>query len=319
MDASKHNLNQEAILSPKADQYQLKLRWLAPKPLVAGRGYLLRYQDTFVPITVTAIKYRLSPDTQEQLSAKYLREGEIGVVNVSMGQALEADLSVLKQAQVLDSNTFAVIADVWIDFPLMRATNLRWQQLCINKQARASQKQQQPTCLWFTGLSGSGKSTLANLLEQKLFEQGKHTYLLDGDNLRHGLNRDLGFTEADRVENIRRVIEVARLMVDAGLIVITSFISPFQAERQLARRLFAPGEFIEIYVNTPLHECEKRDVKGLYAKARRGEIKNFTGIDSVYEPPENPELIMDTCVHSSESCVEQIIDYLQAVSLRSNV
>uniref|UniRef100_UPI00210106B3 adenylyl-sulfate kinase n=2 Tax=Cellvibrio sp. OA-2007 TaxID=529823 RepID=UPI00210106B3 len=187
---------------------------------------------------------------------------------------------------------------------------MRWQSLSVDKSLRAAMKQQQPRCIWFTGLSGSGKSTLANMLEKRLCERGLHTYLLDGDNLRHGLNRDLGFTEADRVENIRRVAEVAKLMVDAGLIVLASFISPFQAERQMARRLFDVTEFVEVFVDTPLSECERRDVKGLYAKARRGELKNFTGIDSVYERPEHPELVVDTCDHSVEYCVEQIINTL---------
>ncbi|WP_331345127.1 adenylyl-sulfate kinase [Cellvibrio sp. UBA7661] len=198
---------------------------------------------------------------------------------------------------------------------MRRSTNIRWQQLSIDKAARAQQKKQVPVCIWFTGLSGSGKSTIANLLEKRLHDFGKHTYLLDGDNIRHGLNRDLGFTEADRVENIRRIAEVAKLMVDAGLMVITSFISPFKAERQMARELFSAGEFIEVFIDTPLAECEKRDVKGLYAKARRGELKNFTGIDSAYERPEHPELMFDTCLLSAEECVEKIIQNLPALEL----
>lgn len=181
--------------------------------------------------------------------------------------------------------------------------------LNVNQAARAARLNQRPTCVWFTGLSGSGKSTLANLLEQRLFDQGKHTYLLDGDNLRNGLNSDLGFTDKDRVENIRRVGEVARLMVDAGLVVIVSFISPFESDRRMARQLFAPGEFVEVYVETPLHECEKRDVKGLYAKARRGEIKNFTGIDSPYEPPQTPDLRLQTTQLAPMVCVEQILKF----------
>ncbi len=185
-----------------------------------------------------------------------------------------------------------------------------WQSFTLDKSARSMIKNQKPMCFWFTGFSGSGKSTIANALEQALFAQNKHTYLLDGDNLRHGLNRDLGFTEADRVENIRRVAEVSRLMVDAGLIVLASFISPYEAERLMARKLFAPGEFIEVFVDTPLNECEKRDAKGLYAKARRGELKNFTGIDSVYEPPRQPELHLDAANQSPEACVEQIMAFL---------
>lgn len=190
------------------------------------------------------------------------------------------------------------------------ACHLHWQTLELNQVARAAHKRQVPRCVWFTGLSGSGKSTLANLLEKRLYIEGCHTYLLDGDNVRHGLNRDLGFTEADRAENIRRAAEVARLMVDAGLIVLVSFISPFRAERQMARQLFAPGEFMEVFVDTPIAECEQRDVKGLYAKARRGELKHFTGIDSPYEPPEVPELRLLTTHVSPEACVEQVLHAL---------
>ena len=194
-----------------------------------------------------------------------------------------------------------------IHFALRRSLNVHWQAIEVTKAARAEMKHQVAKCLWLTGLSGSGKSTIANLLEKRLHAEGKHTYILDGDNVRHGLNRDLGFTEADRVENIRRVAEVAKLMVDAGLIVIVAFISPFRAERQLARSLFDPGEFIEVFVDTPLEECERRDVKGLYAKARRGELKNFTGIDSDYEPPESAEVHLQTVNMTPESCVDPII------------
>lgn len=191
------------------------------------------------------------------------------------------------------------------------AANLYWQALDMDKAARAGLKLQKPACLWLTGLSSSGKSTLANLLEKRLFASGRHTYLLDGDNLRHGLSRDLGFTEADRVENIRRVAEVARLMVDAGLVVIVAFISPFRAEREFARSLFDPGEFLEIFVDTPLAECERRDTKGLYAKARRGDLKNFTGIDSPYEQPESPDLRLDAAGNSPEACVDRILGVLK--------
>ena len=198
-----------------------------------------------------------------------------------------------------------------IDFAPRHASNTHWQVLEINKQVRAALKHQTPSCLWFTGLSGSGKSTVANLLEKCLHAEGNHTYILDGDNVRHGLNRDLGFTEADRVENIRRVAEVAKLMVDAGLIVLVSLISPFRKERQFARDLFAEGEFVEVFVDAPIEECEKRDPKGLYAKARRGEIINFTGIDSVYEPPKSPEIHLHTVGASPEACVDIVLQYLR--------
>lgn len=298
-------------MSPGADQYQIKIQWLAARALVAGRSYWLHYGEQQMPVTITAIKYRLHQETGEHLSTKNLVAGDTGVVNISTAQVLDVDAHLGAPLEILDTETRAVVANAVIEFALRRATNIHWQQLSIDKSARSQHKQQQPLCLWFTGLSGSGKSTIANLLEKRLFSMGKHTYLLDGDNLRHGLNRDLGFTEADRVENIRRVAEVAKLMVDAGLIVIASFISPFRAERQMARQLFASNEFIEVYVATPLAECEKRDTKGLYAKARRGELKNFTGIDSAYEAPEQPEIVVDTCELSAEACVEKILAALQ--------
>jgi len=301
-------------VSQTADQYQIKVSWISPRPLVAGRAYLLRRATEQVLVNVTALKYRQDQKTGEHLSAKKLNAGESGIANISTAQPISVDEHSNADFDFVDLQTSEFLGKGHIEFPLYRATNIRWQSLTVNKTARAEAKRQQPRCIWFTGLSGSGKSTIANLLEKKLFEQGCHTYLLDGDNLRHGLNRDLGFTEADRVENIRRVAEVAKLMVDAGLIVLASFISPFQAERQMARRLFADSEFVEIFVDTPLSECEKRDVKGLYAKARRGELKNFTGIDSAYEAPEQAQLVLDTCNNSPEQCVEQVISYLCAAN-----
>lgn len=297
-------------MSFTADQYQIKIVWLSARPLVAGRTYLLRRGKQELLVSVTALKYRQDEKTGEHLSAKKLNAGEFGVANISTAQPISVDENTNADFDFVDLQTSELLGNGHIEFPLYRATNIRWQSLSVDKTLRAAMKQQRPRCIWFTGLSGSGKSTLANLLEKKLCERGLHTYLLDGDNLRHGLNRDLGFTEADRVENIRRVAEVAKLMVDAGLIVLASFISPFQAERKMARRLFSEAEFVEVFVDTPLIECERRDVKGLYAKARRGELKNFTGIDSAYERPEHPELVVDTCRYSVEDCVEQIVTYL---------
>jgi len=210
----------------------------------------------------------------------------------------------------IDRLTNETVGAGMIDFSLRRASNIHWQALTVNRESRAEIKHQKARCLWFTGLSGSGKSTVANLVERRLHSLGRHTYILDGDNVRHGLNRDLGFTEADRVENIRRVAEVSKLMVEAGLIVLVSFISPYRSERQLARSLFEEGEFLEVFVDTPLEVCEQRDPKGLYAKARRGEILNFTGIDSDYERPENAELVLDTVANDPERCAELIVEQL---------
>lgn len=291
-----------------ADQFQAKVLWQAERPLVAGRTYSLVTKSKKVTFTVTNIKYREQERTNEHLSAKKINASERALINISTAEALLLEGG--EEFDILDVQTSEILGNGSVEFTLHRATNIRWQQLSINKNSRAQLKQQKALCIWFTGLSGSGKSTIANLLEKRLFDKNLHTYLLDGDNLRHGLNRDLGFTEADRVENIRRVGEVARLMVDAGLIVIASFISPYTSERRMARKLFLEGEFIEVFVDTPLSECEQRDVKGLYAKARRGELKNFTGIDSAYERPEHPELRIDTSNQSPEACVEHIMALL---------
>jgi bifunctional enzyme CysN/CysC len=298
-----------------ADQFEARLLWMDEHAMVAGRSYFLKLHAKEVSATVTAIKYREDIATGAHLAARSLEMNEIGVVNISTSHPVVfepyAKSRTLGGFILIDKLTLRTVGAGMIDFALRRSANIHWQAVDVDKQARAQSMHQQPRCIWFTGLSGSGKSTLANLLEKRLHAQGRHTYLLDGDNVRHGLNRDLGFTEADRVENIRRVAEVAKLMVDAGLIVIVSFISPFRAERRIARGLFEAGEFVEVYVDTPIEECEKRDPKGLYAKARRGQLTNFTGIDSRYEPPENPEVRVGTVGVSPESAVDCVIAWLE--------
>ncbi|NNF03848.1 MAG: adenylyl-sulfate kinase, partial [Rhodothermales bacterium] len=252
--------------------------------------------------------------TLDHLPAKTLELNEVGIVKVSAGKQIAFDPfdddSSTGSFILIDRETNSTVAAGMIEHPLRRATNIHWQEVVVHKQARAEQKHQTPRCLWFTGLSASGKSTIANAVEKRLHTLGRHTYLLDGDNVRHGLCRDLGFTDADRVENIRRIGEAARLMVDAGLIVICAFISPFKAERRMARQLFDEGEFIEIFVDTPLEVCEARDPKGLYAKARAGELPNFTGIDSPYERPENAECRLDGSEMSPEEAAERILEEL---------
>ena len=295
-----------------ADQFEAKILWMSEHALVAGRPYLLKLHARETNASVTAIKYREDVETGAHLAAKTLALNEIGVVNLSTTLPLVFEPYAANRTMggfiLIDKLTFETVGAGMIDFALRRASNIHWQAIDLNKATRAATMGQQPRCIWFTGLSGSGKSTIANLLEKRLHAQGRHTYLLDGDNVRHGLNRDLGFTEADRVENIRRVAEVAKLMVDAGLVVVVSFISPFRAERRMARELFAPGEFVEVFVDAPLEVCEKRDPKGLYAKARRGELRNFTGIDSAYEPPESPEVHLLTAEVDAEDCVRRLMD-----------
>lgn len=280
-----------------------------------GRPYLFRLHDAETTATATLIKYREEAATGARLAARTLARGEVGVVNLSLSQPVAfepyASNPSLGSFVLLDKLTSQTVGEGTIDFALRRASNLHWQAVDVHKQARAGLKHQRARCIWFTGLSASGKSTIANQLEKRLHADGRHTYLLDGDNVRHGLNRDLGFTEADRVENIRRIAEVARLMVDAGLIVIVSFISPFRAERRMARQLFEADEFVEVWVDTPLEECERRDPKGLYAKARRGELRNFTGIDSPYEPPEAAEVRIDTRLVAPAVAAEAIIERLE--------
>ncbi|AND71031.1 adenylylsulfate kinase [Dyella thiooxydans] len=291
-----------------ADQFAAHVLWMDEAALLPGRGYWLKIGSRTVGAQVTEIKHKVDVNTQDELAAKRLELNEVGYCNLSLDQAVAfepyATCRELGAFILIDRQTNATVGAGTLDFALRRADNIHWQHLDIDRAARARLKGQAPACLWFTGLSGSGKSTVANLVEKRLFAMGRHTYLLDGDNVRHGLNRDLGFTDEDRVENIRRVAEVAKLMVDAGLIVLVSFISPFRGERRMARELFAPGEFHEVFVDTPLAVCEARDVKGLYAKARAGGIRNFTGIDSPYEAPEAPEVHL----HGGEEAPEQLAE-----------
>ncbi len=291
-----------------ADQFAAHLLWMDESALLPGRGYWLKLGARTVGAQVTEIKHKIDVNTQEELAAKRLELNEVGYCNLALDQPIAfesyANCRELGAFILIDRQTNATVGAGTLDFALRRADNIHWQHLDIDRAARARIKGQSPGCLWFTGLSGSGKSTVANLVEKRLFALGRHTYLLDGDNVRHGLNRDLGFTDEDRVENIRRVAEVAKLMVDAGLIVLVSFISPFREERRMARELFAPGEFHEVFVDTPLAVCEARDVKGLYAKARAGGIKNFTGIDSPYEAPKAPEVHL----HGGEEAPEQLAE-----------
>jgi bifunctional enzyme CysN/CysC len=302
-----------------ADQFQATVIWMHEEPMFPGRPYLLKIGTRTVTASITSPRYKVNVNTLEHLAAKQLELNEIGVCNLSLDQAIPFDA----YAENRDMGGFVLIDRLsndtlgagLIHFALRRADNIHWQALDVNKTARARQKGQRSCILWFTGLSGAGKSTIANLIERRLLALGRHTYLLDGDNVRHGLNKDLGFTDADRVENIRRVAEVARLMVDAGLIVIVSFISPFRAERRMARELVAPGEFIEVFVDTPLSEAERRDVKGLYAKARRGELKHFTGIDSPYERPEHAEIRIDTTRVGPEEGAQAVITALEQAGI----
>jgi len=299
-----------------ADQFEADLLWMGEHVMLPGRPYAALIHTKSANLSITHIKHRLDINTGAHLAAKTLGLNEIATVNVSFDRSVPfapyAENKRLGAFIVIDKLTNETVGAALIRFALRRAVNVHWQALEVTKAARAEMKDQQARCLWFTGLSGSGKSTIANLLEKRLHADGKHTYVLDGDNVRHGLNRDLGFTEEDRVENIRRVAEVAKLLVDAGLIVIVAFISPYRAERQLARNLFDDGEFVEIFVDTPLEECERRDVKGLYAKARRGELKNFTGIDSDYESPQAPEIHLRTVEAKPETCVDQIVRLLRS-------
>lgn len=300
-----------------ADQFQAHMIWFDPSPMIPGRSYILRTETDSVNATVTALKHQVNINSFVREAAKSLQMNEIGVCNISTQAPIVFDAYKDDRTTgnfiIVDRISNATVGAGMIDFPLRRADNVHWQATDVNKSARSAMKNQKPAVLWFTGLSGSGKSTIANALDKVLHARGKHTYLLDGDNVRHGLNRDLGFTDEDRVENIRRVAEVAKLMADAGLIVLVSFISPFRDERRMARELMEKGEFIEIFVDTPLEECARRDPKGLYEKALAGKISNFTGISSPYEVPENPELHLHTVGHEPISLALKIEEYLDQI------
>jgi bifunctional enzyme CysN/CysC len=302
-----------------ADQFECHLVWMDDEPLLPGRPYLLKLGARTVNATVTEIKHKVNVNTLEHTATKTLALNEIGVCNLGLDRAVAFDPYAANRDMggfiLIDRLSNHTVGAGMLHFALRRAHNIHLQAFDVDKAARAALLGQKPAVLWFTGLSGSGKSTIANLVTKKLYAMGRHTYLLDGDNVRHGLNRDLGFTDADRVENIRRVAEVAKLMVDAGLIVITSFISPFRAERRLARNLLEPGEFIEVFVDVPLEVAESRDVKGLYAKARRGQLPHFTGIDSPYEDPEDAELRLPAAAITAEQAADRVLDKLREMGV----
>ncbi len=312
-------LSTTSALPGVADQFDVTIIWMADEPMLPGRPYWMKVGTKTVTATVTEPKYKVNVNTLEHLAAKKLALNEIGVCNISTDQPIAFDPYTENRDTggfiLIDRLTNATVGAGLIHFALRRSQNIHWQALDVNKTARAAMKGQKPCVLWFTGLSGAGKSTIANLVEKQLLSLGRHTYLLDGDNVRHGLNRDLGFTDTDRVENIRRVAEVAKLMSDAGLIVMVSFISPFRAERRMARSLFEFGEFFEVHVDAPLAVVEGRDPKGLYKKARRGELKNFTGIDSPYEPPEKPEIYIDTLAKPAEESATLIVEELRKAGM----
>lgn len=318
VDCSRGDVIALADMPPQnADQFEANLVWMADEPMVPGRAYWLKLGTQTVSATVQAPKYQVNVNTLEQLAAKTLELNAIGVAEITTDRQIVFDAyaenHTLGGFILIDKITNATIAAGMLNFSLRRAQNVHWQAIDISREAHARQKGQSPKLLWFTGISGSGKSTIANLVEKKLHALGRHSFLLDGDNVRHGLNKDLGFTDTDRIENIRRVGEVAKLMTDAGLIVLTAFISPFRAERDMVRGMMPVGEFVEIFVDTPLADAEARDVKGLYKKARAGELKNFTGIDSPYEAPEKPDIRIDTTRMSPEAAAEMIVEQVVGV------
>ena len=312
VDCSRGDVLAAADSPPQvADQFEATLVWMSDEPLVPGRSYWLKLGTQNVSAQIQTPKYQVNVNTMEHLAAKTLDLNAIGVVTVTTDKPLVFEAYAASHDLggfiLIDKFSNGTVAAGMLHFALRRSQNVHWQALDITRETHAAQKQQQPRVLWFTGLSGAGKSTIANLVEKKLHALGRHTFLLDGDNVRHGLNKDLGFTETDRIENIRRVGEVAKLMTDAGLIVLTAFISPFRAEREMVRAMLPAGEFVEIFIDTALAEAERRDVKGLYKKARAGELKNFTGIDSPYEPPEQPEIRIDTSSVTPEDAAEEIV------------
>ncbi len=300
----------------RSDQFACHLIWMHENALLPKRPYLLKIGTYVAGVQITALKYKLNVESLERVAARTLELNDIAYCNISLDRQIAFDpYRELRETGgfiLIDRYTHATVGVGMIDFVLRRASNLTRQKLTVDKPARSAQKNQKACVVWLTGLSGAGKSTTANAVEQRLHALGRHSYILDGDNLRHGLTRDLGFTPADRVENVRRIAEVAKLFVDAGLIVLVSVISPFRDEREMARRMMEEGEFIEIFVDAPLEVCERRDPKGLYRKARAGEIKNFTGIDSPYEPPESPDIVLKTGERSVDALADQVIAYLQS-------
>ncbi len=316
VDVSRGDVLAESKAPPEtADQFEATVVWMHEDPMLQGRAYVMKIGARTVSATVMPLKYKLNINTLERVAAEKLELNDIGVCELELDRSIAfepyAQDRTLGGFILIDRLTNNTVGAGMINFSLRRAQNVHWQALDVNKATRAQRKGQKACVLWLTGLSGAGKSTIANLVEKQLLAMGRHTYLLDGDNVRHGLNKDLGFTAQDRVENIRRVAEVAKLMADAGLIVLVSFISPFRSERRMARDLLEPGEFFEVFVDTPLAEAEKRDVKGLYKKARSGQLRNFTGIDSPYETPEHPELRLDTTTLDPAQASDRIVEMLR--------
>jgi bifunctional enzyme CysN/CysC len=317
VDVSRGDLIAAAAAPPEvADQFEAMVFWMDEEPLLRGRTYLMRIGTRLVGATIAPLKYKVNPDTLEHVAATQLDLNEIGVCSIELAEPVAFDPYAENRDTggfiLIDRLTYDTVGAGLLHFALRRSHNIHWQVLELDKSARSEAKRQRPCIVWLTGLSGAGKSTIADLVERKLHARGCHTYVLDGDNVRHGLNKDLGFTDADRVENIRRVAEVAKLMVDAGLVVIVAFISPFVSEREMARQLVEDDEFLEIFVDAPLAVAEERDPKGLYRKARSGQLKNFTGIDSPYEPPERPDLRIDTTGSTPEAASDAVIDLLEA-------